>query len=185
MYNSSARCARTWKITFRPTEPFPISMPSPKYPLRPLLDHRERKVDAATVELGGAIRGRESADRAREAAEVVRRDAEERAARVKAEEAARLARGELRAADLAREHTWEIGARGEIQQLARKVETAEQQAARARAEEVGAREALTTSITDRDVVAKDEARFVDREKKRALAVEEEAAEEVFRGGRDR
>src|SRR5262245_29059751 len=36
----------------------------PKYPLEPLLEHRERKVDDATAELGGAVRHREDAEAA-------------------------------------------------------------------------------------------------------------------------
>ncbi|MDF2696321.1 MAG: hypothetical protein K0S65_4704 [Labilithrix sp.] len=102
-------------------------MPSPKYPLKPLLEHRERQVDDATTELGHAVRARESADAARGRAEIERREAEERAA--------------------------------------------------------GARVELARKMADRDVVAKDESRFVDRVKRHALAAEEEAAEEAFRGGR--
>jgi hypothetical protein len=158
-------------------------MPSPKYPLKPLLEHRERKVDDATAELGNAVRVREAADAARARAEISRREAEERAARVRAEEAERLARGELTAADLARGQAWELGARAEIGQLTRVVEAAEQKVEEARGEEAGARVDLAQTMADRDVVAKDEARFEDRLRKRVLAAEEEAAEEAFRGGR--
>lgn len=159
-------------------------MPSPKYPLKPLLEHRERMVDDATAELGGAVRAREAADASRARAEAERRAAEERAARVRAEEADRLARGELRAADLARGQAWEIGASAEIGQLTRAVEVAEQKVERARGDEVEARVVLARKMADRDVVVKDEARFADRLKKRGLAAEEEAAEEAFRGGRE-
>ena len=158
-------------------------MPSPKYPLKPLLEHRERKVDDATAELGGAVRARETADAGRARAETERRAAEERAARVRAEEAERLARGELRAADSARGQAWEIGASAEIGQLTRAVEVAEQKVEQARGDEAEARVELARKMADCDVVVKDEARFADRLKNRALAAEEEAAEEAFRGGR--
>lgn len=163
---------------------FPIvSMPSPKYPLKPLLEQRERHVDDATAELGGAVRAREAADAARMRAERDRREADERAARIRQEEAERLARGELRAADLAHAQAWEVGARAELQELDRAVEVAQQTAERARGDEQNARFALAQKMADRDVVAKDKARFEDRVKRRVLAAEEEAAEEAFRGGR--
>ncbi len=158
-------------------------MPSPKYPLKPLLEQRQRTVDDATAELGGAIRAREAADAARMRAETNRQQAAERAKRVRDEEAERLARGELRAADLAHGQAWEIGAQAQMQQLERAVETAERSVERARDEEHLARTGLAQKMADRDVVAKDEGRFEDRLKKRALAAEEEAAEEVYRGGR--
>ena len=158
-------------------------MPSPKYPLKPLLEQRERNVDEATAELGGAIRGREAADAARLRAEKERRDEEERADRVRREEAERLARGELRAADLAHAQAWEVGAHAQMRQLERAVTVAEETAERARDGEHAARMQLARTMADRDVVAKDKARFEDRLKKRALAAEEEAAEEAYRGGR--
>lgn len=158
-------------------------MPSPKYPLKPLLEHRGRQVDDATTELGHAVRARESADAARARAEIERRGAEERAARVRAEEAERLARGELSVADLARGQAWEVGARSEIGQLTRVVELAEQKVEEARDGEAGARVELARKMADRDVVVKDESRFVDRVKRHALAAEEEAAEEAGGGRR--
>ncbi len=158
-------------------------MPSPKYPLKPLLEQRERNVDDATAELGGAIRAREAADAARVRAERERLEEEERAQRVRREEADRLARGELRAADLAHAQAWEIAAHAQIEQLERAVSAARQGAEQARDAEQVARTELARKMADRDVVAKDETRFVDRLKKRALAAEEEAAEEAYRGGR--
>ncbi len=157
-------------------------MPSPKYPLKPLLEHRERQVDDATAELGGAIRAREAADVARGRAEMERRDAEMRASRVRAEEAERLARGELRAGDLACASAWEIGAREESARLSHAVSLAGEKVDAARSREEGARSELGQRMADRDVVAKDAARFEERTKKRALAAEEEAGEEAFRGG---
>lgn len=158
-------------------------MPSPKYPLKPLLEHRERQVDDATAELGNTVRTREAADVARARAEAVRREAEERAARIKTDERERLARGELRAADLARGEAWEVGVRTEIDRLTNAVEQAHAKLEEARDRETAARAALSARMADRDVVAKGEGRFEERLKKRALAAEEEAAEEAFRGGR--
>lgn len=158
-------------------------MPSPKYPLKPLLEHRERGVDDATAELGQAVRTREAAEDARMRAERVRREAEEHAALVKAAEEQRLSRGELRAVDLARADAWELGARSEIARLANVVETAEAKESRAYDAEEIARHGLAQKMADRDVVVKDAARFDARVKQRVMLAEEEAAEEVFRGGR--
>jgi hypothetical protein len=156
-------------------------MATSKYPLRPLLEHRERKVDDATAELGDAVRAREAAEDAHRKAEAQRMQAEAQAARVKLEEAERLARGELRAADLARGEAWEIGARAQIGQLTRVEATAEQKTVEARDEEVQARAELAKKMADRDVVAKDESRFEQALKKRAESAEEEAAEEALQG----
>jgi hypothetical protein len=158
-------------------------MPSSKYPLKPLREHRERQVDDATAELGGAVRAREAADAVRARAENEQREANARAERVRAEEAGRLAGGAATVADLAREQAWEVGARAEIGKLGRAVESAVARLDDAQDHEAEARAHLARTMADRDVVAKDEARFDDRSKARALAAEEEAAEEAFRGGR--
>lgn len=158
-------------------------MPTPKYPLDPLLKHRNRQVDDAKASLGDAVRAREAAEAAVRRAEAARRQAEDRVARVRAEEQERLARGELRAVDLARGDAWELAARAEIDRLASAVEEAEKNERRARDAEEDARAALARTMADRDVVRKDEARFQQRVAKAVLAAEEEAAEEAFRGGR--
>lgn len=157
---------------------------STKYPLKPLLEHRERAASDRTVELGGAVRTRESADATKARAEAVQEEATRAAAAVRASEAALLEQGELRAGDLARGQAWEIGAQARITDLARAVDVAERRADDARAAEDGARSGLATALADRDVVAKDESRFAARIQKKALAAEEEQAEEAFRGGRE-
>ena len=154
-------------------------MPRNKYPLTALKEHRDRKVDSATAELGEAVRAREAAEEAKRAAERERIAAEERAQRVRDAEAQRLARGELRAADLARASAWEFSAKQEISELARVVDTAETRAGEMRGAEVEARTNLASKKADADVVKKDQSRFDDRVKKAQNAAEEEAAEEVY------
>lgn len=155
-------------------------MPKPKYPLKPLLEHRERKVDDATAELGQAVRVREAADRDRALAESAKRDAEERARTVRAGESDLLGRGELRVADLARAEAWSIGMATEMAGHDRSVATSVDRQSGAQRAESGARTALATTMAERDVVAKDEARFAARTSARVLAAEEEAAEEAYR-----
>lgn len=158
-------------------------MPSPKYPLKPLLEHRDRKVDEATAELGDAVRQREAAADAKVRAEQARKQAEEQAAAVRAAEAKRLEGGELRAVDLARAEAWAHAASNEIAQLGRAVDRADNSLTEARNVEGQARGQLAQRMADRDVVAKDRERFVDRARRAQDAAAEEAAEEAWGGGR--
>jgi hypothetical protein len=155
----------------------------PKYPLEPLLEHRERRVEDATAELGDAVRAREAAETAKARAEAERRAEEERAAQTRAAEADLLAKGELRAVDLARAQAWEHAERARLADLAAAEGRAASIVDAARGAEQDARTALAQKKADHDVVAKDEARFIDGKKRDQEAREEEAAEEAWGGGR--
>jgi len=152
---------------------------NPKYPLDPVREHRDRHVDAATVQLGDAVRAREAADDAKRRAEEVRREAEARAARVRDEEAARLVNGELRAADLARAEAWEHAAGAELDELGRAVARANGTLTAAHDAEARARAALAQKKADLDVIVKDQARFEAGARRVREAAEEEAGEEAF------
>lgn len=156
-------------------------MPTPKYPLQPLLEHRERAVDDRTAELGGAVRTREMAEAQKARAEASQDAAEAEAAGVRAKEAALLEGGTLSVADLARGQAWEVGAQSRIADLARATATASDKAREATSAETAARGQLAQAMADRDVVTKDEARFNDRLAKKQAAAEEEQAEEAYRG----
>ena len=151
---------------------------NPKYPLEPLREHRDRHVDSATAQLGDAVRAREAADDAKRRAEDERREAEARAAGVRGDEAARLANGELRVADLARAQAWEHAANAAIDDLGRAIGRADGKLAAAQEAEHQARAALAQKKADLDVVVKDQARFEAGARKTREAAEEEAAEEV-------
>lgn len=150
-----------------------------KYPLEPLREHRDRKVEAATSQLGDAVRAREAADDAKRRAEQERVDAEARAAAVRQDEADRLEKGELCVADLARAQAWEYAASVEASELGRAIDRAEGRLAEARTAEGEARADLAQKKADLDVVAKDEARFDAGIRRAREAAEEEAAEEAF------
>ena len=152
---------------------------NPKYPLEPLREHRDRHVDAATVELGDAVRAREAADDEKRRAETDRSEAEARAARVRDDESARLANGELRVADLARAEAWEHAAGAELDELARAIVRANGTLAAAHDAEAQARTILSQKKADLDVVVKDQARFEASARKNREAAEEEASEEAF------
>lgn len=161
----------------------PLMARPPKYPLESLLGHRERRVEDATAELGDAVRAREAAETAKARAEAARREEEERAARVRAEEAERLARGELRAVDLARAQAWEHAEQATLEELAAAERRAAGHAGEARAAEDRRRADLAKEKADHDVVAKDQARFVDRVRREREAQQEEEAGEAWAGGR--
>ncbi len=152
---------------------------NPKYPLEPLREHRDRHVDAATVQLGEAVRAREAADDAKRRAEEERRAAEARAAGIRDDEAERLAHGELRVADLARAQAWEHAASAEADHLGRAIARAEGNLEAACDAELRARTVLAQKKADLDVVVKDEARFDAGLRRAREATEEEAAEEAF------
>jgi hypothetical protein len=152
---------------------------NPKYPLEPLREHRDRKVDAATAQLGDAVRARESADEAKRRAEQERVDAAARAASVRRDEAKRLAKGTLQVADLARAQAWEHAATAEQADLGRLIARADDHLAAARDAEAAARADLAQKKADLDVVAKGEARFDAGVRRAREASEEEAADEAF------
>lgn len=161
-------------------------MPSPSgYPLSPLLAHRERLVEEAESTLARAVQGREAADRAETSARAERRAAEERAQAIRAEEAARVARGEARAVDLARVTAWEQAEAKRMSELEGRVEEAVRAALRAREAEEAARAVLATRSADRDVVAKDEAKFLESKARAAEARAEEDAAEAWGAPRGR
>ena len=152
---------------------------NPKYPLEPLREQRDRNVEHATVQLGEAVRDREAADEAKRRAEHERVEAAARAAAVRADEAHRLANGELRVADLARAVAWEHGTSAEMAHLDGGVVRAEGHLRAAHELEAGARSELAQKKADLDVVAKDEAWFDAGVRRARDASEEEAADEAF------
>src|SRR6266851_10070859 len=109
-------------------------MRPPKYPLEPLAELRDMKVDLALGELAGARRAREATERERVASEqksLAHAGAADRARRAETEA---LERGDLRVADLACAHAWEVRVSSERRALTSELE-------RARASDAGARAA--------------------------------------------
>jgi len=155
-------------------------MRRPQYPLEPLVDVRERQVDDAVRGLASAVSLREAAaTRAR----AIEQAAESHAAgvdRVKQAERDALGRGELRAADLAHAHAWELRMEAERAALAAEGERARAAEKAAGETELRSREELALRRADADVVAKDRARWEAVQQKRAEAKEEESMAEAFR-----
>lgn len=158
---------------------------SPKYPLQPLLEHRGRKVDAATAELGAAVRARETAEIAAEEAVAAERATVAATVETRDLEATRLAEGELRAVDLARGDAWQRAAEEQRLELARATAVAAAATAVARTEEDAARRGVAAATADRDVVEKDRARFDNSVRVANEAAADEEAEDIHRARKDR
>lgn len=155
-------------------------MRPPKYPLESLARVRQRAVDVAMGLLSSAVKARDAATRARHAAEQTRRDHERAAARVQEAERDALERGDLRAADLAREATWGLRVASERARLSAGVERTKADEVEAQDGQRKAQTGVASRRADADVVAKDRARWDDVRKKSAEARDEEAASEGWR-----
>jgi hypothetical protein len=155
-------------------------MRPPRYALEPLAKVREERVDEAVRGLAQAVAGREAAERSRRAAEAHRETHESAAATTREAERQALERGELRAEDLARAGEWELRVAAERAALLATEERALAAAREARNEEQGARGEVATRKADAGVVEKDRARWVEGQRKRAEAREEEEAAEAYR-----
>ncbi|WP_394833197.1 hypothetical protein LVJ94_42515 [Pendulispora rubella] len=155
-------------------------MPRKSYPLEVLLDLRNRRVEDATVELASAIRARESAEEQRQALEITRARAAAEASVARAAERDALAQGVLRAADLQRGGAWERVARAEREAMDAKVEHAALAEQSAADDEARARGELVQRKADADVVDKDRSRYLERARKRIVAMEEECASDAWR-----
>ena len=150
------------------------------YPRASVLEHRERLADAAKDALARAISEREArrAACARAEAEVLR--AEATRAEVLSQEAARLARGELRADDLVRQGAWEQATLATLAELRKKVAAAAKLLEDGVAQEREALAELANRKADVDVLEKDRERHFLEERKKAEAREEEESAEARR-----
>ncbi len=151
-----------------------------KYPLESLREVREAKVDDATAALGTAVTAREAAELERAGAAALRVEQQIAAEEQRVRERRALDEGQLTVLDLARKEAWEFGVSGQAAKLVLAEEQAKSRQDEARLAEVYARDALAAKKADADVVAKDKARFVEQQQKRALSHEEEMAEEAWR-----
>jgi hypothetical protein len=155
-------------------------MRPPKYALEPLARVREKKVDEAVHGLAVAIAQVGDAEGERCATEARQRAHERTSERVRSDEAAALARGELRALDLAWAGAWGLGAAAEHKAIAAEVRLAREHETQAREGERQARDRVAATRADAEVVARDRARWNERLRRRAEAGEEEAASEAWR-----
>lgn len=155
-------------------------MRPPKYPLEPLAEVRDKKVDEAAGNLATTARERDAAKRRRLATEQKREAHASAAERVRTAEANALERGALRALDLAHADAWESRVAAEREKLASDVEHARADEERAHVAEEGARCELVSRTAEAHVVTKDRARWQDALRKRAESKEEEASSEARR-----
>ena len=155
-------------------------MPTAKYPLDVLARLRDGVLERAVGELAAAERAQDTAVRAREAAERRHEEHGRTAACARDAERAALARGELRAVDLARAEEWAAGVDARQDRLADAVDGARSGEAQAAD---GARAALAVVAARRadvEVVVRHRERWVEAHEKLAEDREEEAAFEAWR-----
>lgn len=155
-------------------------MRPPRYALEPLADLRRSKADEAATGLAAAVAGRDASERQRRAAEQRREGHDAQAAQAREAEHEALARGELRAADLARGDAWEVRVATERAALTGALDQARASEEQARTAEAAARSELANREADARVIEKDRARWDEQQRKRAEAKEEEEAAEAYR-----
>jgi hypothetical protein len=155
-------------------------MRPPKYPLEPLVELRDKRVDEAASDLAVAARDRDAAERKRLASEQRRTAHAAAAERVRGAEAEALARGDLNVAHLAHADAWEARIALEREALTSDVERARAETASACVAEARALEDVVSRKTEAQVVAKDRARWGEVERRRAEARDEEASSEAWR-----
>jgi hypothetical protein len=151
-----------------------------KYPLEPLARLRQEKAEQAAQALAESVRKREGATRGLRAAEV-RRDAHGAAvSTARQAELLALAKGELRALDLARTDAWGVRVAAENAAHKGMVERAQAAEAQARGQETSARQALSSRQADAEVVVGHRRRWEGEATRLQAAREEEAAFEAWR-----
>ena len=151
-----------------------------KYPLEPLVELRDRKVEEATGVLAAMIRARDAAAGRLRAALLRREKHAQAAAGIRQAELDALGRGDLRARDLARADAWGVRAAAEREALTASVQGAREAEAKALACQGDAQATAVARRADAQVVAGHRARW-DETRRRALeANEEEAAFEAWR-----
>jgi YscO-like protein len=152
----------------------------PKYPLEPLAELRKKKVEQATLAVAEAVRKREAAARALRGAELRRETAARVAKGVRTAELEALARGDLRARDLARAHAWAARAAAEQESLAGVVRRAGAAETQAREHVQEMQGTLASRSADARVVDGHRERWNDGQRRGVEAREEEALSETWR-----
>lgn len=151
-----------------------------KYPLEPLSDLRERRVEEATGVLASVIRAKDAAAARLRTALLWRDGHAKTVAEVRQAELEALGRGDLRARDLARVDAWGVRARAELDALTAAVTVAQDAEAKERVRQVEAQAAVASRTADAQVVAGHRLRWDDARRKAVEASAEEAAFEAWR-----
>jgi hypothetical protein len=155
-------------------------MRPPKYPLQPLAELRKKKVDDAASVAAAATRQHDAAARARLGAQRRCEDYDRVTVRAREAEGDALARGELRAVDLARADTWIVRVSAERTALAAGLEGAREAEAKAKAGESDAQAAVASCRAEAELIARHRADWNEAVRKRVEAKEEEASSEAWR-----
>jgi dTMP kinase len=158
-------------------------MPTPRYPLEPLARLRESRIEAAERALARATAARVAAQQTRTDAERAAEEHRRTTLALRAAEREALARGELRALDLAREDAWAARRAAEAVRMAGDAAEARAAEERARSAEQSARAAAASCAADARVVRDHRERWARERRATAEGVEDDAAIEAWRAKR--
>jgi hypothetical protein len=158
----------------------PRRMRPRKYPLEPLAELRDKRVDEANGALGSAVRVRDAAARLLRAAEQRREGQALAVAVARKAELDALGQGDLRAWDLARADAWGVRVAAERRGLTAEVDRAQAADTKAREAEGEAQTAVTLRRADAQVIAGHRSRWEEARRRALEAREEEAAFEAWR-----
>jgi hypothetical protein len=155
-------------------------MRPPRYALEPLARLRRDQADGAVRGLAAAVEARGAQERERLSAEQRRSEHDARVSVARDAEQEALARGELRAADLARGDAWEVRLAAERAAMTADVERRRASEEQARTAEGRARSELAAREADAGVIERDRARWSEQQGRQLEAREEEEAAEAYR-----
>ena len=151
-----------------------------KYPLEPLVELRDRRVEEATGILAAMIRARDAAAGRLRAALLRREGHAQVVAGVRKLELDALGRGDLRARDLARVDAWAVRAAAEREALTAVVRDARAAETRARDSQGEAQASVVSRTAEAQAVAGHRGRWDEARRRVLEASEEEAAFEAWR-----
>ncbi len=161
----------------------PGAMRSRSYPLEAVVELRESKVEEAARRLAAAALAREAAERASHAVQMRRADHDGAADVVRRAELGALARGQLRAVDLARADAWAIRVAAERDALTARIAGARAAEVTALDHEHRAEGDVAACRANAKVVEKHRAGWDDAQRKASEARDEEALAEAWRSRR--
>jgi len=152
-----------------------------KYPLDPLKRVRAEKVDQRTRSLSDALRKAEATGTEVERKTRAKEQLDKSVSVTARGERDRLERGELTAMDLARGAAWGVSADLQRNEMARAVDVAQKEDARARSDAEKERAALATAQAEAKVVEKHHEKWRAVQQGADIARDEESAEEAHLG----
>lgn len=149
-----------------------------RYPLEPLLEQREERVDERARHLAERANQKSRAEMTRANAERERHAHEHETRRIAKMEARRVDEGTASPEDLRRFHAWRLAQAIQAEALEARERAAREQEREAREQEAKARRELADARAQAKVIEKHRDRFAERERKAELARLEDEVEDT-------